>query len=82
MSMPAGFPWRVITISSDLASRKNRDRLSLTSASATRRIGRSVLGKPARRLSFCDDSEDFDGFDRDVIENSHLPNPEPILWLT
>jgi len=82
MRMPAGFPWRVITISSDSASRKNRDKSSLTSASATRRIGRSVLAKPARRLAFCDDSEDFDGFDRDVIEDSHLSNPETILWLS
>jgi hypothetical protein len=41
-----------------------------------------VLGKPARRFRFCEDREDFDGFDRDVIENSHLSNPEAILWLT
>jgi hypothetical protein len=40
-----------------------------------------VLGKPARRLAFRDDGEDFDGFDRDVIENSHLPDPKPILGL-
>jgi hypothetical protein len=45
-------------------------------------MGRSVLDKPTRRIGFCDDSEDFDGFDRDVIENSHLSYTEAILWLT
>jgi hypothetical protein len=80
--MPAGFPCRVITISSVSASRKNRDKSSLTSVSATRRIGRSVLGKPVSRLGLCNDGEDFDGFDRDVIENSYLSDPKAILWLT
>jgi hypothetical protein len=31
-----------------------------------------VLGKPARRFRFCEDREDFDGFDRDVIEGDKL----------
>jgi hypothetical protein len=53
----------------------------LTSASATWRIGRSVFGEPARRFGFRDNCEDLDGFGRDVIENSYLPDPESILWL-
>jgi len=40
-----------------------------------------VLGKPARRFSFRDDREDLDSFARDVIEHSHFPDPETILWL-
>jgi len=40
-----------------------------------------VLGKPARRFGFRDDSEDFDDFARDVIEHPHFPNPEAILRL-
>ncbi len=78
-STPAGFPCRVMTISSDSAKRRNRDRSSLTSASATWRIGRPVLGEPTRRFGFRDDREDFDGFGCDVIKNSYLPNPEAIL---
>ena len=41
-----------------------------------------MLGKPARCLGLCNDDEDFDGFDRDVIENSYLSDPKAILWLT
>src|SRR5713226_2497140 len=82
MRTPAGFPCRVMRISSDSAKRRNRERSSLTSARATRRIGRPVLGEPARRFRFRDDCKDLDGFGRDVIEDSYLPNPEPILWLT
>lgn len=40
-----------------------------------------MLSEPMRRLGFRNDGKDFDGFGRDVIKNSHLPNPEPILWL-
>jgi hypothetical protein len=40
-----------------------------------------MLGKPARRFGFRDDCEDFDGLRCDVIENSHLPNPQPVLRL-
>jgi hypothetical protein len=40
-----------------------------------------VFGEPARRFGFRNDREDLDGFCPDVIENSHLSNPEPILWL-
>src|SRR5216683_4248090 len=73
MSMPAGFPCRVMTISSDSARCRKRDRSSLTSASATWRIGRSVFSEPARRLGFRDDCEDLDGFVRDVIETLTSP---------
>jgi hypothetical protein len=38
-----------------------------------------VLGEPTRRLGFRDNRKDFDGFKRDVIEHSWLPNPEPVL---
>src|SRR5574341_687979 len=81
MRTPAVWPCRVMRIASDSARRRNRERASLTSASAAWRIGRPVLDKPARRLGFRDDGEDFDRFGRDVIEHSHLPNPQPILWL-
>jgi len=40
-----------------------------------------VLEEPGGCLFLGDDREDFDGFSRDVIEHSHLPHPEPILWL-
>src|SRR5918994_6700057 len=79
--MPAGLPCLVMRISSDSASRRKRERSSLTSASATWRIRRAVFDEPGRRFSFRDDREDFDGFRRDVIENADLPNPEPILRL-
>src|SRR4030095_8182356 len=81
MRTPAGLPCRVMRMSSDSAKRRKRERSSLTSASATRRIGCPVLGEPACRLGFREDGEDFDGFGRDVIEHSNLPNPQPILWL-
>src|SRR2546426_3919475 len=70
-----------MTISSDSAKRRNRDRSSLTSASATWRPRRPVLGEPVRRFGFRDDREDLDGFARDVIEHSHFPDPEAILRL-
>ena len=41
-----------------------------------------MLEEPAGGLFLGDDREDFDGFSRDVMEDSHLPHPEPILWLT
>lgn len=77
----AGRPCRVITIPSDWADRRNRDRSFLTSTSATGRIGRPVPGKPARRFGFRDDRQDLGGFLRGIIEDSHLPPPEPILRL-
>ncbi len=40
-----------------------------------------MLGKPGRRVFLRDDREDFDGFMRDIIEHSDLPDPEPILRL-
>src|SRR4029077_7110956 len=82
MSTPAGFPCRVMRISSDSARRRNRDRSSLTSARAAWRTGRRVLGDTARCFGFRDDREDLDSFARDVIEHSHLSNPKAILRLT
>jgi len=41
-----------------------------------------MFGKPARCLGLRDNREDFDGFDRDVIENSHFSNAEAKLRLT
>src|SRR6058998_1717065 len=82
MRTPAGFPCRVMRISSDSARRRNRDRSSFTSARATWRIGRRVLGEPARGVGLRDDREDFDSFTRDVIEHPHFPNPQAILRLT
>src|SRR4026208_226137 len=82
MSTPAGLPCRVIRISSDSARRRNRDRSSFTSARATRRTERPVLGEPARGFGFRDDREDLDSFARDVIEHPHFPNPKAILRLT
>src|SRR5436309_2524882 len=70
-----------MTISSDSAKRRNRDRSSLTSASATWRTRRPVPGEPVRGFSFRDDREDLDGFARDVIEHPHFPDPEAILRL-
>src|SRR5712692_6126191 len=81
MSTPAGFPCRVMRISSDSAKRKNRDRSSLTSASAAWRTRRCALGKPAAGFGFRDDREDLDGFARDVIKHPHFSNPESILRL-
>src|SRR5574341_1549112 len=65
--MPAGLPCLVMTISPDSARRRNRERSSLTSASAARRTGPPVLRKPPRRFGLRDDCEDFDGVTRDVI---------------
>src|SRR6266542_4445464 len=70
-----------MTISPDSAKRRNRERSSLTSASAAWRTGRAVLGKPAGCFRFRDDCEDLDRFARDVIEYPHFPNPEAILRL-
>src|SRR5438552_18674112 len=81
MSTPAGFPCLVMTISSDSARRRNRERSSFTSASATWRIGRAVRREPPLRFGLGDDRNDFDRFGCDVIENSHLPNPKAILRL-
>lgn len=69
-------------ISSDSARRRNRDKSSLTSASAARRTGRSVVGEPTRRFGLRDDREDFDRFVRDVIEHPYLPHPKAVLWPT
>src|SRR3989442_14103358 len=70
-----------MTISSDSAKRRNLDRSSLTSASATWRTRRPVVDEPVRSCGFRDDREDLDGFARDVIEHSHFPGPEAILRL-
>jgi hypothetical protein len=53
----------------------------LSSARAIWRIGRSAIEEPARCLGFRDDREDFDCFDRNVIKNSYLSHPQPILRL-
>src|SRR5919108_6093834 len=82
ISTPAGFPCRVMTISSDSARRRNRDRSSFTSARAAWRTGRPVLREPTRGFGFRDDREDLDGFPRDVIEHPHFPDPKTILRLT
>src|SRR5947199_10142397 len=68
-------------ISSDSARRRNRDRSSLTSASAAWRTWRPVFGEPAGRFGLRDDREDLDGLTRDVIKYPHFPHPEPILRL-
>jgi hypothetical protein len=38
-----------------------------------------VPGEPPLGFGFRDDREDLDGFGSDIIENSHLPDPEPAL---
>src|SRR5207247_10367019 len=68
-------------MSSDSARRRNRDRSSLTSASAAWRTWRPVLREPAGGFGLRDDSEDLDGLTRDVITYPHFPHPEPILRL-
>jgi hypothetical protein len=70
-----------MTISSDSAKRRKRDRSFFTSANAARRTRRAVLGKPVGRFCLGDDREDLDGFARDVIEHPHFSNPEAILRL-
>src|SRR5213593_4724551 len=60
-------------ISSDSARRRNRDRSSLTSASAAGRTRRPVLGEPAGRFGLRDDREDLNGFTRDVIKQLTSP---------
>src|SRR5207244_11045969 len=81
ISTPAGFPCRVMRISSDSARRRNRDRSSLTSASAAWRTWRPVFGEPAGRFGLRDDREDLDGLTRHVIKYPHFPHPEPLLRL-
>ncbi len=71
-----GRPSVVIRISSDSAKRRNRDRSSLTSASAAWRIRCPVLGEPAGRFRLRDNREDFDSLARDVIEHPHFPHPK------
>src|SRR5437867_2663236 len=71
-----------MTISSDSARRRNRDRSSFTSARAAWRTGRPMLGEPARGFGFRDDREDLDSFPRDVIKHPPFPDPKTILRLT
>jgi len=40
-----------------------------------------MLRKPALRFPFGDNGKDLDRFARDVIEDSHLSDPETILGL-
>src|SRR6266446_2760165 len=79
MRMPAGFPWRVITISSRSASRRYFERSSLTFARATSRFGNAFFGKPGFRFGFGDDGEDLDRLACDVIEHPDVVHSEPKL---
>jgi hypothetical protein len=76
---PAGLPCRVIRISRSAASLRYRERSSLTLARATRRGWGSLFREPGFGLFLRDDGKDFDRRFRDVIENPHILDPEPIL---
>ena len=85
MSTPAGRPWRVITISSSAANRKNLDRSSFTSARATS-LGwavdrRPFFVEPRLGLGFRDDREDFNLRFCNIIKHSNIIDAEPILRL-
>jgi hypothetical protein len=82
MSTPAGRPWRVMRISSPSASRKYRDRSSLTFARATAFIGRGFAVEPRLGLRLADDGEDFDGRFRDVIEHPNVVDTQAVLGST
>ena len=79
MRIPAGFPWRVIRISSRSASRRYFERSSLIFARATSRFGNPFLDEPGFSLRFGDDGEDLDRLARDVIEHPDVIHSEPKL---
>src|SRR5438093_13037775 len=79
MRIPAGFPWRVITISSRSASRKYFERSSFTFARATSRLRNPFLGEPGFRFRFGHDGEDLDRLVSDVIEHPDVIHSEPKL---
>lgn len=79
MRIPAGFPWRVIRISSRSASRRYFERSSLIFARATSRFGNPFLDELGFSLRFGDDGEDLDRLARDVIEHPDVIHSEPKL---
>ena len=83
--MPAGRPWRVMTISSSTANRRYFDRSSLISARATA-LGlvsgwRPLLFEPRLRVGFRDDSEDLDLRFCNVIKHPDVAHSEAVLGL-
>ena len=80
MSIPAGRPCRVMTMSSVAANRGYFERSPLALTSATTLIGRSFPLEPGLRLGLPNDRKDFDGRFRNVIEYPYVIDSEPILW--
>jgi hypothetical protein len=82
--MPAGRPWRVMTISSSTANRRYFDRSSLISARATALglVGwRPLPFEPRLRVGFRDDSEDLDLRFCNVIKHPDVAHSEAVLGL-
>lgn len=83
--MPAGRPWRVMTISSWTANRRYFDRSSLICARATAlgrvRGWRPLLVEPCLSVGFRDDGEDLDLRFCNVIKHPDVAHSEPVLGL-
>src|SRR6266478_1131899 len=84
MSMPAGRPCRVITISSPTASRKYLDKSSFTSARATSRVTLRwcpLFVEPRLGFGLRDDREDLDLRFCNVIEHPDVAYSQAVLRL-
>lgn len=68
-----------MTISSLAASRRYRERSSLTFARATRFGLDTLFRKPGFRLLLRDDGKDFNDTLRDVIKHPDFSDSEPVL---
>jgi len=71
----AGFPLRVMTISCFSASRRKRERSSLSSHSGIR----DLRIEPQISLRFGDDRQDFDGRAGNIVEPGNLAHAERVL---
>src|SRR5437762_11552658 len=83
--MPAGRPWRVITISSSTAIRRYFDRSSLISTRPTAlgvvRGCRPLLVEPCLGVGFRDDGEDLDLRFCNVIKHPDVVHSQAVLRL-
>jgi hypothetical protein len=68
-----------MTISSDAASFRYREKSSFTLARATRFGWGALVVEPRLRLGFGDDGKDLDRTRFNVIEHPRLFNPQPVV---
>src|SRR2546427_10605951 len=79
MSTPAGLPWRVITTSCISASRRKRDKSSLTSERGTSFILDFRTAPAMTRPPIWDDRQYLHGRTRNIVEHTHLIDAQPVL---